>query len=95
MIDIKHTPDGDIDFSTGDIQCHESTAQHQTDILMVFKGSFKEFPAVGVGMFDHLANNDVNGFLRTVRKQFVADGMSVKSIAMTDTINIDATYDTD
>lgn len=95
MIDIKHTDTGDIDLSIGDIQMTESTSQHQTDILMCFKGSFKEFPTVGVGMLDYVADNDKNGFLRTVRKEFIADGMKVKSLDMTDTINIDASYEAD
>lgn len=95
MIDIKHTDDGDIDFSSGDIQYAESTKQHQSDILTAFKGTYKEFPTVGVGTINYIASNNKEGFLRNVRKQFAADGMKVKSIGMTDTINVDATYEAD
>lgn len=95
MIDVKHRDNGDIDLSSGDLQMTESTAQHQTDILTAVKGSYKEFPTVGVGMVDYIAENNKEGLLRAVRKQFSADGMRVKSISMTDTINVDAEYEAD
>lgn len=93
MRDIKHTATGDIDFSISDIQTSESTAQHQTDILIATKGSYKEFPTVGVGIINHIADNNTESLLRTTRKQFAADGMRVKSISLTDTINVDAEYE--
>lgn len=95
MIDIKHTDIGDIDLSSGDIQLEESTQRHQTDIIIATKGSYKEFPTVGVGLIDYVSDSENSDFLRNIRKQLTADGMKVKSISMSDTINIDAEYETD
>lgn len=93
MKDYKHSDDGDLDFSSGDLVQVESTAQHQSDIITSFKGSLKAFPTVGVGAVDYIADNNQEGLLRSIRKQFVTDGQKVKSIEMIDGfINVDAGY---
>ena len=77
MIDIKFTPDGDIDLSSGDIAYIESMAQHQADLIVAQKGHIKEHPAVGVGAINYLHDESPENFLRAARKEFTRDGMTV------------------
>lgn len=83
MIDIKHTEDGDIDLSTGDIQwCDEerATRQHKRDILLSSQGDNKEFPLSGVGAVEYLNGDEESLFLRDVAKQMQYDGINVKEV---------------
>ncbi|KAA6327239.1 hypothetical protein EZS27_023764 [termite gut metagenome] len=93
MIDIKQTPDGDIDLSTNDLFYSESTEQHQRDILLCGKGHFKETPLVGVSAIDYLNDESPDNFLRAVRKKFARDGMKVKSLSLkAGELSINAVY---
>lgn len=75
MLDIKHTEDGDIDLSSGDIVYADSEWQHKADILIVSKGEYKESPAIGVGAIDYLHDENPGRFLRTVREELYRDGV--------------------
>lgn len=94
MIDIKHTDDGDIDISGGDIRHSESTEQHQKDITIADKGHYKEYPAIGVGAINHINDIDPENFLRTLRREFTRDGMTVRRVAIANgEIETHAEYD--
>lgn len=82
MIDIKHSQNGDIDLSAGDIQYTEGTVQHQRDLLLLYRGHLKESPAVGVGSMDFLHENSPSDFLRAVWRELSRDGMKVKNVKM-------------
>lgn len=82
MLDITHTPDGDIELETGDLAYSESTGQHQQDILLSDKGYYKEAPAAGVGVLSYLQDTDPENLLRSIRKEFTKDGMKVKKVAI-------------
>jgi len=82
MKDIKHTTDGDIDLSTGDLQWVEPTDQHQRDLLIMGPGESKEYPLDGVDSIKYLNDTDATLYLRTVKQQFTRDGMNVRSISM-------------
>lgn len=82
MIDIAHTPNGDIELGTGDLVYAESTEQHQQDILVADQGHYKEFPETGVGIMNFLQDNDPENLLRTIRKQFTKDGIKVRHIGI-------------
>ena len=93
MIDIKHNQDGDIDISSGDIVYSRSTEQHQRDLLICDKGHLKEKPEAGVGAANYINDEDPESFLRLVRREFIADGMTVIKVAMnSENLNIDADY---
>lgn len=97
MIDIKHTEDGDIDLSTGDIQwcdTEPATAQHKRDILLASQGDYKESPLSGVGVVDYLNDDEDNLFLRDIARQMQFDGIDVKGVYVDDTgeIIIDGGY---
>lgn len=93
MNDYLQTNNGDLDISNGDIHIVESTSQHQRDLLIADKGHIREKPQAGVGSINFLEDNDPENYLRTVRKEFAADGMIVQKIGITNSgINIDANY---
>jgi len=81
-IDIKHTEDGDIDFSGGDIFYDESTAQHQRDLLLTSKGELKESPERGIGSINYLNENSPADYLRAIRQEFTRDGMKIQALSM-------------
>lgn len=94
MQDIKQTPDGDLDLSSGDLLLAEPTAQHQRDILIAGKGHFKESPTVGVGAVGFLNDNEPGSFLRAVRKEFSKDGMKVTQVRILNgQLDIEAAYE--
>ena len=93
MIDIKHNQDGHIDISSGDIVYSRSTEQHQRDLLICDKGHLKEKPEAGVGAANYINDEDPESFLRLVRREFIADGMTVIKVGMnSENLNIDADY---
>lgn len=97
MTDIKHTEDGDIDLSNHDLQYADSDAQHQKDILLAQKGHYKEHPETGVAIADYTNETDPEALLRTIKKEFAADGMKVARITITATgeLETNATYEND
>ncbi len=67
-------------FANGDIRTGECDRQNQRLLLTSEKGAWKEFPATGVGAASFLEAEDGAAFLREVRSQFTADGMTVNQI---------------
>lgn len=93
MIDIKHTPEGDIDLSLEDLSYTNSDEQHQKDILLSDKGYYKESPTTGVGMVNFMNDSDPENMLRTIRKEFAKDGMKINKIKIKEgNLQTDANY---
>lgn len=86
MIDIHHTANGDIDLTAGDLLYAESTGQHQKDILLAGKGHYKESPEVGVDATEYVNDNGPENLLRSIRNEFIRDGMKVTQVDMNNTI---------
>lgn len=86
MIDIQHTANGDIDLTAGDLLYAESTGQHQKDILLAGKGHYKESPEVGVDATEYVNDNGPENLLRSIRNEFIRDGMKVTQVDMNNTI---------
>lgn len=97
MQDFKHTTDGDIDLTSGDIVMAEATLQHQRDILRTRIGELKDTPTIGVGIEDYLNDESPEDLLRKARKELVKDGQKVVEISSTPTgkIEISAYYEAD
>jgi hypothetical protein len=92
--DYKHTRDGDLDLSSGDLQMVEPTEQHQRDLLLAAQGDFKEYPVIGVGSMNYLHDTEPTGYLRAVRREFTRDGMNVRELYMRqEELFIDADYE--
>lgn len=74
--------DTDLVFADGDISVDEdSTQSHQRSILISAPGHLKEYPLGGADVEGYLIDDDVTGMLREVKKQLVADGMTVKKLS--------------
>lgn len=84
----------DLDFKNGDFIIGESTAQHQKILILSEKGEFKEHPKRGVGSRRFLEDHTPDNLAREIRHEFHADGMSVKSIHISEQLelNIEAQY---
>lgn len=95
MNDYKQTINGDLDFTSGDIEVVESTYQHQRDLLLSDKGHIRDKPEAGVGAINYMIESDPEEFLRTTRKEFAADGMKVSKLAInpSNELEIEAQYE--
>lgn len=95
MFDYKHTENGDIDLSGGDLTLTEPTGQHKRDILIAAQGHYRETPEIGVDAAKFLLDDEPDDFLRTVRKHCVKDGMTVSDVYMgkQGDLNIEAEYE--
>lgn len=89
---IIDTEDGTIT-KDGDLNIGVSDRQNQGLLISCQKGSFKQFPATCVGASNYLEGEDQSDFVREVRRQLVADGMTVTSIKIeNDKLKVDASY---
>lgn len=90
---LLDTESGDIATKDGDFVIGTSDQQHQRLLLLTQKGSWKESPTTGVGAASFLEAEDPATFLREVRTQFNADGMTVNKIAFEQNkLRVDANY---
>jgi len=72
--------DGDIFINpvTGDLDIGLSDKQHIKDIINANIGYYKQFPLVGVGVFNYInSGGDDQKLERTIKIQLVSDGYSV------------------
>ena len=93
MMDIGLVSD-DLDIEQGDFTNTESTYQHQWQLLINDKGTFKENPTICIGIYSYLDNENPGDLLRDTTIEYTRDGMTVKSINLSSNgnINIDAYY---
>jgi len=93
MKDIAIDEDFDLKLQNGDFAVQESTGQHQQALLLAEKGSYKQYPTVGVGIATYLKDDNSSDLLREIRIQFSKDGMDVNSLSFNGgKLQIDATY---
>ena len=87
MIDIglvSVTGGEDLAVSTaGDFLMMESTAWHQTELILNNKGEFKENPTICVGAFDYLDDENPQDLVRAIAVEFSRDGMDVVGVNLT------------
>lgn len=97
MRDYKQTEMGDLDLASGDLRITESTYQHQRDLLLSDKGHIRDKAEAGVGMVNYLLDKDPAALLRSVRKEFVSDGMRVRKVAFDNSneLDVEARYEND
>lgn len=95
MTDVRHDDNGDLDISTGDIRYATSDYQHQKDILLAHKGHYKAHPETGVAIADHVNETDPENLLRSIKKEFAADGMKISRVTINATgqLETDASYE--
>src|SRR4051812_5394597 len=86
---------GEVDLHAGDFSIGFSDEQHQEHLLVIQKGTLKEFPECGVGIENFINESDINQMLEDISTEFTKDGMEVKSISyneLTGELNYDANY---
>lgn len=95
MIDFRQDTNGDIDLTNGDIHYVESSVSHQRDLLLTGMGELKHAPTSGAGVHDFILDETPEAMLRTVRRKFIQDGMTVNSVKLdaNGQLVIDAFYD--
>ncbi|MBS1690535.1 MAG: hypothetical protein JSS96_17515 [Bacteroidetes bacterium] len=92
MMDIGLVSD-DLDFEQGDFTNVESTQQHQRQLLINDKGTFKENPTICVGLWSYMDNENFADIMSEIRVEYARDGMQVDSINLNNNnINVDAYY---
>jgi hypothetical protein len=82
MKDFKLDEGRDLMISGNDLVIDTSDEQHREHLLLMEKGSIKQYPQAGVGLASFLEDDDVAGLLREIAVQFSADGMQVKKVAL-------------
>ncbi|MBN8834561.1 MAG: hypothetical protein ABS68_00295 [Niastella sp. SCN 39-18] len=94
MTDFLLNDEYDLLFIAGDFAAGNSDVQHQVLLLLTDKGDWKEAPTVGVGIDLWLKDNDGDGLLGEIKKEFERDGLTVKNIEIgtNGKLNIDASY---
>ncbi|MDM1070883.1 oxidase [Empedobacter brevis] len=92
MIDILI--DEDLEFEDGDFAIGISDKQHIKHILKAFKGEFKEFPELGVGIEQMINDDNYMDILIEAKKNLQYDGVEVKNIKFTNEgkLNVDGEY---
>jgi hypothetical protein len=95
MKDFRQRYDGDIDLTGGDLHYVESTVAHQRDLILTGMGELKHSPTTGVGIIYFLNDEKPEAMLRTVRRKFIQDGMTVNSVKQNAAreLEVDAYYD--
>jgi hypothetical protein len=88
MKDLLKDTSGDLMIAGNDVVAGYSDQQQREDLIIVEKGSIKQFPEAGVGAFKFLESEDGAGLLREISLQFSADGMDVKKVGVDVTGNI-------
>ncbi len=79
----------------GDFAIGDATLQNQKLLIVCNKNEVKRHPTVCVGAITFLDNENVDELIRETRKEFVKDGMTVKSIngRGDGRMNVDAAYE--
>lgn len=87
----------DLEIENGDFRIDEASQQNLTHILLSQKGSFKEYPILGVGLTRYLNSPDSTARLRLeneIDKQLIYDNFNVRTLDVNDlkNIKIDGNY---
>lgn len=54
--DLLEDNNGDLSILNGDLEVGFSDEQHQADLLVAFKGEYKQYPLMGIGIENYLAS---------------------------------------
>ena len=94
VIDILLDADFDLKIEDGDLVFGDGTDQHQHCLLLAAKGDYKQFPSVGVDIFNWLNDDRSEDMMREVRLQLTQDGMKINKMEVVypSNIKIDASY---
>lgn len=66
----------------GDLGFGDATKQNQECLLLIRKGELKEFPMSCVGAADFIDDDNATNLTRTIKKEYVKDGMTVITLSV-------------
>ncbi len=97
MRDFKLDKNMDLEIKDGDFVIGDTDQQNIELILLSHKGSFKEFPILGVGITDYIRSPEIISRLRLeneINNQLEYDNFFVKDLDVNDlqNIHIDGNY---
>ena len=97
MDDFKLNKNMDLEIKDGDFVTGDTDQQNIELILLSHKGSFKEYPILGVGITDYLKSPEIMSRLRLeneISNQLEYDNFFTKAIDVNDleNIHIDGNY---
>ncbi|CAL2093317.1 hypothetical protein [Tenacibaculum sp. 190524A05c] len=91
MEDFKLDDNKDLSFNKGDLNIDNTDQQNIELILLSHKGSFKEFPILGVGITDYLKSPEIISRLRLeneISNQLEYDNFEIKEVDVNNLENI-------
>lgn len=91
MEDFKLDDNKDLSFNKGDLNIDNTDQQNIELILLSHKGSFKEFPILGVGITDYLKSPEIISRLRLeneISNQLEYDNFEIKEADVNNLENI-------
>ena len=97
VTDIKLDEDGDLLIEDGDFVLHESDEAHIEHILISNKGTWRQFPAIGVGLRSFLSGPLTrvikNGLAKLIRVNLTFDGFKIRKLNVDniEDVKLDAT----
>jgi hypothetical protein len=80
MIDILLDESFDLAIANDDFVIGNAVGQHQKILLLSSKGELKQFPVVGIGISEALADDNLATLRQEILKQFELDGMIVDEL---------------
>jgi hypothetical protein len=86
----------DLLITDGDLRTGDANHQHQALLILTDKGSFKQSPDVGVGLYNYILDDgSVHDLHAEIQKQLELDGAIVISIrgASVATTELEAVYE--
>ncbi len=97
MKDFKLNENKDLAFTNGDFAVDNTDQQNIELILLSHKGSFKEYPILGVGITDYLKSPEIISRLRLeneISNQLEYDNFRIKEVDVNnlENIHIDGDY---
>lgn len=71
----------DLQIVNGDFVTGDATLQNQKLLLFAAPGNYKQYPTVGVDIFNYLKDDEQADMMRSIRQQFSQDGMNVQALS--------------
>lgn len=93
--DFLNDGDGDLLIKDGDLVIDDSGAQHEMDMFLTGRGEIREFPTIGIGLFDWIDDDNLGDLPHIIQEQFEKDSATVNKLRVYDdgTIDRDIKYD--
>jgi len=82
MLDFILDEDGDLKIENNDLVIGNADMQNQILMLLLPKGSIKEFPDATVGLSNYIEAEDPAAMLREIRNRLTADGRVIKELSL-------------